>query len=33
MSDFEYKQDVAFVNREVELNYLKEFLNKRPSEI
>ena len=33
MSNFEYKQDVAFVNRDVELNYLKEFLNKRPSEI
>ena len=29
----EYNQEVAFVNRNSELNYLNIFLNKRPSEI
>lgn len=29
----EYKQDVAFVNRDVELDYIKDFLDKKPSEI
>ena len=29
----EYNQEVAFVNRNLELNYLNIYLNKRPSEI
>lgn len=33
MANIEYKQEVAFVNRETELNYLEGFLNKMPSEI
>jgi AAA+ ATPase superfamily predicted ATPase len=31
--ELEYRQDVAFINRERELSYLKSFINKRPSEI
>jgi AAA+ ATPase superfamily predicted ATPase len=31
--ELQYRQDVAFINREVELSDLKTFVNKRPSEI
>ena len=29
----EYKQEPAFINREKELQFLKDFIDKRPSEI
>jgi AAA+ ATPase superfamily predicted ATPase len=31
--ELEYRQDVAFINREEELRYLETFIDKRPSEI
>ena len=32
-NELQYRQDVAFINREKELDDLKSFVNKRPSEI
>jgi AAA+ ATPase superfamily predicted ATPase len=29
----EYRQEVAFINRQKELTYLKHFIDKKPSEI
>jgi uncharacterized protein len=31
--EFEYRQDIAFINRENELQYLWNFVDKRPAEI